>query len=324
MTLTKRTYLLRTPEGVRGIQAWDFSEALSFCKAHCATSLPSGYRARWVREPVYAGSYTETYYESHVADTYEEAHGDDHIGRTGVSLTRLTGIYDTMHSPAPTPLAWMSILACGLRGDEINAFATSIGMPALVGYMRRYVPVYCEGGSDYLLRCRYEPVHPQTEVRISTRLPATTPTFETLLEASEEGDFAYEVVRMPAGHWIATRFLDREAFLNDTDVRAEMTQWYGVFAVGGQDLDIVQSDSVAGAVNAVFDALATGEVTAAFIADLNEPHTDKHRLEIHGYLGEEGIYMEAALPNAVRFISNALAVSAAMLASLVPGQTRCV
>ena len=322
MTMTKRTYLLRTHEGVRGIQARDFSEALSFCKAHCATSPPSGYRARWVREPVYAGSYTETYYESHVADTHEETPGDDFIGRTGVSLTRLTGEFPPSGWPIqqPTPLKRMSILACELCGDEINAFAASIGMPELVSYMRRYVPVYCVGGSDYL----YEPVDLQTEVRIHTRLPATTPTFETLLEASEEGDFAYEVVRMPAGHWLATRFLDREAFLNDADVRAAMTQWYGVFAVNGQDLDIVQSDSVAGAVNAVFDALATGEVTAAFIADLNEHHTDKHRLEIHGYIGEEGIYMEAALPNAVRFISNALAVSAAMLASLVPGQTRCV
>lgn len=318
MTLTKRTYLLRTPEGVRGIQAQDINDALSLCKVGCAT-LPSGYRARWVREtpPM---RYTETYYESHVADTYEETPGDDCVGRTGVSLTRLTGEFPSSGWPIQprTPLERMSILACNLRGDEINAFAASIGMPELVGYMRRYVPVYSEGGTDYL----YTPVHPQTAVRVGTRLPEETLTFETLLEASQEGDFAYEVVRMPHGEWIATRFLDREAFINDTAVRAVMTQWYGIFA-NDIDVDIIQADSIEGAVNAVFDALTTGEITATDIAVLNDTCPDRGRLEVGSYLGEEGAYTEVVLPNAVGFIQNALNVASAMTASLVPNQLRC-
>lgn len=309
------TYLLRTPEaGLHTIEALLIDEAIDACLTEFGLGAPAGWQAHWRQDVVSKYAPTETYHETLVAgygDTYQEQ-------RTGATLTRVSGRLTHEHRDrAPSRLERMMLLASELSGREIRQFVESISMPELVPAMVRYVPVGSHRGLHFTC---YEDV----QVSVGMRLPETTTTFESLFAASQEGDFAYEVVRVPAhGRWAweARRFLDRDAFLNDAAIRADLRQWYGVFA-DGNDLEIVQGETLEDTVNAIFDALIAGDVNAESIAEMNERCCDAGALEIASYVGEEGTYVEAVLPNAVGFIQNALNVASAMEAALVPNQVR--
>lgn len=309
-------YLLRTPDGgLHTIEALLTNEAIDICKTELGLDAPAGSRVYWQAD-TYA-LHTSTYHETLVKG-YGDTSSDE---RTGATLTTLSGIRLTHEhrDRAPSRLEWMMLLASALSVREICQFAESICMPELIPAMVRYVPVGTWHGQHFT---RDENVH--VEVHVGMRLPAELTTFETLFAASQEGDFAYEVVRVPShGKWAwkATRFLDRDAFLHDDAVRADLRQWYGVFA-DENDLEIVQGYTLEETVNAVFEALIAGDITAEFVAELNERRCDAGRLEIASYIGEEGTYVEAVLPNAIGFIQNAINVASAMETALVPNQVR--
>ena len=317
------TYLLRTPDGgLHTIEALLIDEAIDACQTEFSLGAPDGGRADWLQDlPVGPYALTETYHETLVqgGDPYWDlCHCLEK--RTGATLTRVSGRLTHEHRDrAPSRLERMMLLAHELSVREIRQFAASIGMPELIPAMVRYVPVGTWHG-DHFTRDE----HVNVEVHVGMHLPAEITTFETLVAASQEGDFAYEVVRVPLhGRWAweATRYLDRDAFLHDDAVRADLRQWYGVFA-DENDLEIVQGETLEGTVNAIFDALIAGDITAESVAEMNERRRDPGKLEIASYIGEEGTYVEAVLPNAVGFIQDALNVASAMEAALVPNQVR--